>query len=915
MTAHGPEYPDVLPRIAAPELFARMLRAPGAAPALLCVSSRLAQHLFEAHARAAQAQGLSAWETPVILTLEAFLQSAAETVRLDLRRQGRPLPQALRPQQRRLLWRLTIDETRQEQPLLREAEAAQLAAEAWDLVHEYDLPLPLPATTPDVERFNHWAQQYRKRCQALERVDAQGWRTALLRAIAEGRVPVPTDVVLAGFHEHTPSLRRLVSALHVAGSTLQELQPPAREARVRLVGAADAEQELRAAASWAAARLREQPLQRIGVIVPDIGSRRGAVQRLFDEQLCPQAEAVDAHSLARPYNLTLGEPLSDTALPQAALRLLRWLHEPLPYADATALLCSPAWGGGEDERLQRAAIDARLRREGHTEVSLESLRHYARSESLRGRCEALMALRQPQRRAQAGEWVDVVGEVLEAAGWPGARALDSEEYQAHQAWSACLAELGRLESLLGRVPWSAAVAQLREIAEQTLFQPQSLATGVQVMGALEAEGLEFDALWIAGFDDEHWPAAVKPHPFIPYALQRERGLPHASAAQELDYARRLTARWLAAAPEVVLSWPRQEQDRPLAPSPLLAPWLEQAELLPPQPLPCSWQAQPPQALDILLDAQAPPLPPESRAPGGVRLLGDQALCPFRGFATHRLGAHRLEVPRPGINAADRGNLVHRVLESIWRELRDQQGLMSLDAAQLEEHIGTAVDAALTRLLREAPQRLRAGMRRLEDERLRRLVAAWLEQEKLRLPFRVIELEGRAPELGPELAPGSDGEVEFEGLRLRLRRDRVDELEDGGRLVLDYKSGGRRKAPWTDERPEEPQLLIYALTGGGVQAIAYGRLVAGAIGFEGIAVAPELAPGIASWDSVKQTADADGWQALLGRWRGQLHTVATEVREGWAAVTPKHARQTCRDCDLHALCRVRESVAEVAEGEP
>lgn len=909
-----PEHPkpDALQRTAAAEVFARMLRMPAEAPALLCVSSRLAQHLFESHARVAQAQGLLAWETPVILTLDAFLQSAAEAVSLDLRRQENPLPQMLRPQQRRLLWRLTIDETRSERPLLREAEAAQLAAEAWDLVHEYDLPLPLPAgAQDDVESFNGWALLYRKRCQAQGRVDPQGWRAALLRAIAEGRVPVPKELVLAGFHEITPSMRRLIAALRAAGSRVAELEPPSRQATVRVVSAADAEQELRAAASWAAARLREQPAQRIGVIVPDLGSRRTAVQRLFDEQLCPQADGVDTHSLARPYNLTLGEPLSAVALVQAALRLLRWLQEPLPYAEATALLCSPAWGGGEDERLQRAALDARLRQEGHVEVSLEAVRHYARSEALRARCEALMALRQPQRRALAGEWAETVVAALQAAGWPGARALDSEEYQAHQAWAACLAELGRLETLLGRVPWSAALAQLREIAEQTLFQPQSPASNVQVMGALEAEGLEFDALWITGFDDEHWPAAVRPHPFIPYALQRERGMPHASAAQELEYARRLTARWLAAAPEVWLSWPRQEQDRPLSASPLLAPWMTQEESLSQQALPRSWLAQQlPQAVEPLLDAQAPPLPQDGRVQGGVRLLGDQALCPFRGFATHRLGARRLEVPRPGISAADRGNLAHRVLEALWRELRDQSGLLALSQPDLESRVGEAVDAALTRLMREAPQRLRPGMRVLEDQRLRRLLAEWLEQEKLRLPFRVIELEGRPP----EQSEGGDGEVEFEGLRLRLRRDRVDELEDGGRVVLDYKSGGRRKAPWTDERPEEPQLLIYALTGAGVKGIAYGRLYAGAVGFEGIAAEPEIAPGVAAWNVVKQTADAENWGALLGRWRGQLHTVACEVREGWAAVLPKHPRQTCRDCDLHALCRVRESVAEVAEDE-
>lgn len=889
------------------------LLQPGAtaATAVLCVSRRLAQQLFETHAAAAQSAGRSAWETPAILTPEAFLQNLAAAAGLELQRRGSALPLPLNPAQQRLLWRLAIAETRQEQPLLREAEAAQLAAEAWELVHQHGLPLPLPATSPDVERFNHWAQQYRRRCRDLGRVDPHDWRAALLQAVAAGEVALPQTVVLAGFHEATPLLQRLLVALRAAGTGIASLRPEPREAAVQACHAVDAEQELRAAAAWAAARAQATPGARVGVIVPDLAARRGAVQRLFDEQLCAAVDAVDVHSPARPYNLTLGTPLTATGLVQAALRLLRLLQEPLDVAEATALLCGPHWGGSEDERLERAAIDSRLRREGHVEIGLETLRREAQSEALRSRCERLLALRQPQRRAGAGDWAETVAAALQAAGWPGPRPLDSEEYQLHRAWGECLVELGRLEPVLGRVPWSAALAQLREIAEQALFQPQSPASAIQVMGALEAEGLHFDHLWVAGLDDEHWPPPGRPHPFIPYALQREHRLPHASATQELDYAQRMTARWQRAAGELVLSWPQQEQDRPLSPSPLLAPWLAQAQALQPGALPPSWQQQFAQRADeTLTDAQAAPLRAEQAAPGGTRLLGDQARCPFRAFATHRLGARRLEIPPPGLSAADRGNLVHRVLEALWRELRDQQGLLALAPPQLEERIAGAVDAALERLLREAPQRLRPGMRVLEDQRLRRLVSAWLEQEKARLPFRVIELEGLAPEL-----PGTTTElVEFEGLQLRLRRDRVDELEGGGRLVIDYKTGARGKLPWTDNRPEEPQLLIYALSGGPVVAIAYGRVVAGDVGFEGLADDGGYAPGVEGYGTVKATAEAESWSALLGRWRGELHTVATEVREGWAAVLPKHPRQTCRDCDLHALCRIRESVAEVAEDE-
>src|SRR3546814_5674012 len=76
---------------------------------------------------------------------------------------------------------------------------------------------------------------------------------------------------------------------------------------------------------------------------------------------------------------------------------------------------------------------------------------------------------------------------------------------------------------------------------------------------------------------------------------------------------------------------------------------------------------------------------------------------------------------------------------------------------------------------------------------------------------------------------------------------------------------------------------------------------------------DLGPGIAAYRDDRSTRDAASWDALLGRWRGELATLATEVRDGWAAVAPKHPRQSCRDCGLHAVCRIREQVS-LDEGE-
>src|SRR3546814_10904566 len=109
----------------------------------------------------------------------------------------------------------------------------------------------------------------------------------------------------------------------------------------------------------------------LAVVVTDLQSRRAAVQRIFDEVLCPQFDAPDAHSPPRPYNLTLGVSLADCGFVQTALRLLQLASGELDAAALSALLCAGDWGEGEDDRLERGALDARLRRDGWLRLDLE----------------------------------------------------------------------------------------------------------------------------------------------------------------------------------------------------------------------------------------------------------------------------------------------------------------------------------------------------------------------------------------------------------------------------------------------------------------------------------------------------------------------------------------------------------------
>lgn len=468
--------------------------------------------------------------------------------------------------------------------------------------------------------------------------------------------------------------------------------------------------------------------------------------------------------------------------------------------------------------------------------------------------------------------------------------MSSEEFQAVGAWKDVLGRLARLDVVSGHIERDTALAELRDLAASTPHQPESEAAPVQILGVLETPGLRFDALWIAGLDDENWPRPARPEPFLPLALQRERGLPHASAERELEFARRQTQRLLASAGRIVASWPRQDGDRVLGPSPLIRDWPEAA----PEDLGLSCCpdfvriVRASGQVESFEDARGPALSEGTWQHGGTRVFQYQALCPFRAFAELRLGAEPSPFPEPGLSAMERGTAVHAALEYLWRTLRTHRRLCEIGECELALLLAEASREALRRI-EQARGELPPRFADLERGRLERLLRRWLELERGRPFFEVLELEGLH-------------EVELAGIRARVRVDRIDRLEDGRDLILDYKTGRCSAADWEGERPSEPQLPLYAVSHHAPLAgISFARIKTGDMCFIGLASGCEPAPGIRP-DDLKQR---------LAEWRAALEELGRRFREGRAEVDPK--RDACRLCGLQPLCRVYEAERIPAEG--
>ncbi len=881
---------------------------------LVTATHRLALHLRHAYDAVQQQAGRDAWESPDILPWDAWLRRAHERVQdgriLDTTSGGDGAGLLLGEGQAHAVWDALIGTDRRSAPLLQRHGVVRRAREAYQRLVAWRLEPPAPpaGAPPELAAFVDWYRGYEARCREQGWLDAAHLPARLRAALAQGAWRPPPVLIVAGFDEWTPLQQALLEALAAQGTALHTLAHPSRADRARRSPCADAATELRAMARWVEARLRAAatpPL--IGVVVPELAERRQEVAAALEDSLQPEALLPGTTPRHAPFNISAGLPLAAYPLVDAALALLELTPAPQPYETLSTLLRSPFLGGAEAEWSARAVLDRRLRSRGVATMSplrlagpsASTTPHLARHV---GQWRAGFA--DGPRDAPPGAWARHFDALLQAWGWPGERARTSAEQQTVEKWQELLQGLAALELVVPRQGRGAALALLRRLARDTPFQPERPPAPVQVLGPLEAGGLAFDHLWLLGLDESRWPPMPSPNPFLPLALQQAHGMPRASSERELEIARRETERMLRAAPDVMVSHALRSGDSDLRPSPLVAALpLADADPVPApageaaapalSPLWCT-AAQGP-ALQTIVDAHAPALAEGTEVTGGTALFQDQAACPFRAFARHRLHARSLEDAAPGLDPLLRGTLVHAVLERVWARLGDQAALLALDAGGLEALVAACADAAVAEHAERHPERLGARLAALERRRLADVVLRFLALEKERPPFTVVEREGRH-------------RIEVGGLVVEGRVDRRDEVATGGALILDYKTSVASVRSWWGERPDEPQLPLYAASGDfPVVGVAFAQVRSDELRFEGIADDGGLLPR-ARLPEVAElpegTPPPQSVAELTAHWRAVLTALGTAHRAGEAAVDPKSA-ESCRHCDLPGLCRIAE----------
>ena len=851
---------------------------------ILTPNNRLRSKVLQAWGQHQQQQQKRTWPSPTIHVIDQWLEQHW----LTLQAQAYPAAKQViaSPDQQRVLWeKITSDcHLMQTDAVARQAGQAYQTLLRWSLFDRANY-----ASLGINPQLIRWIHEFCERLASQGSITLEESYRIIDEALENNTLPQTPHIALLGFDDLPPLLEQL---LNHASPTMEHLPGPSQPPESLQRFSFDSRlEEMQACAHWARTLLEEQPHARIGIISPNLGQCRQQIEQAFTAEFEAHSFLPETERYTLPFNLSAGTPLGDTPLISATLNLLHLHKKQWDIAFVETILLSPFWGRSTQEMEHRCRLVERLQGMGVFSISGDNLRYWVErideqlaDESFDGEQNTLQATalfpyfnqlhtfyQSPKHRGQhpPSAWVDIFLEHLDLLYWPGERTPDSQEYQQTQHWYQLLETFASLDNTLGPISQHQALQQLLYMANHTPFQAKVPDSPIQILGILEGAGLNYTHCWVLGLDQQTWPPAPKPNALLPIHLQREHNMPHASSLRELEYATSLTQNYRYCAQHIVFSAPAYEDDgeQTLLPSQLIADIpLSAWQATPHTGTLAHWEQQLLESTHLtLVDCQQAPTYDEPTLPGGSGLLKAQSANPFDCFVQYRLHSQPPIAAVNGFSALEKGNILHGSLAMIWRHLKTQHTLLDYSENALEDLITDSIRLCINDVRKYKPGHLSHTLCQIEQERQQQLIRAWLDVEKQRPPFTVVETE-------------VSREIQFAEHLLQIRIDRVDQLADGSYLIIDYKTGDSTIRAWENERPKDPQLPLYALNyPNPVKGIAFAQVNVQKQCFSGLGQG-DIAEGIGDIEQNK-TALPNNWEDTLAHWQTVLEQLVAEFIQG------------------------------------
>ncbi len=825
------------------------------------------QHaLSSAINRSRQSNGVRAWDAPNVITLDNSINTTYDLYSLKL---GSDLGERflLSREQERVLWRNTIAAD-----AVIDARApdkiAHLAQDAWYLKNMWGLRNDQLDVTysPDVEAFCRWGDDFSR---LLEKTGAIDRGTFISNYIAENH---NTNFTAQGFRWPSPVLRSWLKQDDLL------CEPKGQLNTSNFVGHVydNFEDELHEALLWASCTSAKEPNSRVVVGVESFSIHTDEVQRCCSDVF---GDAGDGSEIQ--YSMKRQDLLASYPVIQIAVLILD--VTPLCKWDVLSeLIRHPLLKGADEERHQRAVFDSRLRDENRYEVDLKLVvKRLEQSDD----CPYLLEffrlmessfLTRPQKNSLA-YWISDFNNILKLVGVNGLLEKTTLRKDLEIHWDRVCDQVITLDAVMDFISRGEALSFLKRQLQERSVSEGGKSAGIFIMPAEEAYVLDPTHLWIVNANSSAFAPTYALSPFLSIIEQRLAGVQGAHSEKEKTIIELNLSMLGRLGEEHHVSYSRFEGDDKVSPSPFFPELGNTESSAKNRYIPVGWK-QPHAQTETYSDFIGPALQPSEILVSGVSVFSDQSACAFQAFARHRLKAVPVFEPTPGINFREKGVAVHRVLAAFWGGLKNSSTLQKLSLVERSKYINGILQEQLKRKYLATP--IEHELFLLEINRLTALIQNWSDFEINLESFEVIAQEEKVA-------------VNIFGVPVRIKPDRIDQLEDGSIRIVDYKTGDCVVKDWLVPRLKAPQLPIYALFHPSVDATS--------IAFACVNLSAPRWIELPTDDA----ASPDSWSDWVNSWKQDIQVLAEEILNGVA--TPEQGvKDICAYCEQAASSLVNES---------
>lgn len=398
-------------------------------------------------------------------------------------------------------------------------------------------------------------------------------------------------------------------------------------------------------------------------------------------------------------------------------------------------------------------------------------------------------------------------------------------------------------------------------------------SGLTILSWSHAIDMPFDELIFVSNHSDNWPAA------LPSDIPKDNSSAFWSQIHEQLH---------RSSRKITFLYPLSDaQQQPLLPSPLLAHDIHTQtpsikKLAP-------FYTMPRQTTASKRELYGPSLT-DAEYTISTSVLQSYSRCHAQGFLHHRLHIRNEKTNSYGIDALDIGNLVHAALQ----KLDDVCQSTPPDAPM----IATTIDDLFKS--KKKYQLLSAVQKDTLHKHLYQTLSQWFD-------YRC-----KTHQKDPVTRCSHEVSIKQSlfGVHFNLRIDRLDQYPDGSYRIIDYKTGLSNRADWLSARPQNPQLIIYALCIPSTTSIAYASLNPDHYGYSGYGHSSDDINGIkpissivlSSPDAVTKTMNS--WPKQISMWQNSMKQLVSDYQSSSLQTNP-HAGSTCNFCQLQSVCRYYE----------